>query len=91
VIGWVPAARVVVLNAATPEPSSGSATLSAVEPSLNMTVPVGVPLDELTVTVNVTFTFGVDGFKLETSWIFGGPIIFCIRFAVLPVYSVSPL
>ena len=80
-----------MLNAATPEPSSGSAMLSAVEPSLNITVPVGVPLAELTVTVKVTFAPGVDGFRLETSWIFGGPIIFCVRFAVLPVYSVSPL
>ena len=87
----MPAARVAVLNAATPEPSSGTATLSAVEPSLNITVPVGVPLDEETVTVKVTFAPGVDGFRLETSCIFGGPITFCVRFAVLPVYNVSPL
>ena len=87
----MPAASVAVLNAATPEPSSGSAIVSAVEPSLKIAVPVGVPLGELTVTVNVTFAPGVDGFKLETSCIFGGPITFCVRFAVLPVYNASPL
>ena len=80
-----------MLNAATPEPSSGTAVLNAVEPSLKITVPVGVPFDELTVTVKVTFAPGVDGFRLETSCIFGGPITFCVRFAVLPVYNVSPL
>ena len=87
----MPAARVAVLNAATPEPSSGTAVLSAVEPSSNITVPVGVPLGEETVTVKVTFAPGVDGFRLETSCIFGGPITFCVRFAALPVYNASPL
>lgn len=75
-IGCVPAASVAVLNAATPKPSIGSATLRAVVPSLNITVPVGVPAEDVTVTVNVTFAFGVEGFRLDTSWMFGGPITF---------------
>ena len=50
-----------------------------------------MPLGEETVTVKVTFAPGAEGFRLETSWIFGGPITFCVRFAVLPVYNVSPL
>jgi len=61
----VPAARVEVLNCACP---LLSATVpSAVAPSLNVTVPVGVPEADVTVAVNVTDCPTFDGFNEETS------------------------
>ncbi len=49
----VPTARVVVLNVATPELLSVPVP-SVVDPSMKVTVPVGVPDDPVTVAVKVT-------------------------------------
>jgi hypothetical protein len=54
VIGWFPVARVLVMNVATPTPFSAPVP-NVLAPSLNVTVPVGVPADvEVIVAVKVT-------------------------------------
>ena len=67
VILWLPTLRLVVVDVARPMPFS-DATPSVVAPSLNVTVPVGVPepgATAFTVTVNVTDWPNVDGFTEE--------------------------
>jgi hypothetical protein len=56
VMEWDPAASVEVVSVATPEPLSVTALPRAVDPSLNVTEPVGVwpPAFAVTVAVNVT-------------------------------------
>src|SRR6266853_409779 len=49
---WDPAARVLILKIAIPEPSNGEAP-KLVSPSRNTTLPVGTPPAELTVAVSV--------------------------------------
>lgn len=60
-IDRVPAARLEVAHGAWPEASATDEQI-AVVPSLNVTVPVGVPLLPLTVAVNVTDCPVFDGF-----------------------------
>ena len=52
-IEWVPAASLLVLKMATPEPLRGAVPMT-VEPSRKLTVPDGVPTLELTVATKVT-------------------------------------
>jgi hypothetical protein len=62
----VPVVRVVVVNFATAEVSATEP--SVVEPSLNVTVPVGVPVaEDVTVAVNVTDCPEIDGLSEEDS------------------------
>ena len=57
---WLPADRLDVLKVATPLLLSGLVP-SGVVPSRNVTAPVGLPLAEVTVAVNVTDWPNVDG------------------------------
>ena len=68
VMVWLPTARAAVARVATPELLS-VAVPRLVEPSLKVTVPVGVPLPEVraTVAVNVTDWVDVDGLWLLVS------------------------
>jgi len=66
VIMCEPTAKVAVENVATPEPLSVPVP-SVVPPSLNVTVPVGVPELPVTVAVNVTGAPESDGFALEVN------------------------
>jgi hypothetical protein len=66
VIEWLPVVSVDVPKVATPLPFR-SAVPSVVAPSLNVTVPVGVPAVDVTVAVNVTDCPNVDGFSAEVS------------------------
>ena len=61
VIACDPMARLDVDNFATPLASSGTDP-SVVAPSMNATLPAGVPPDEVTVAVNVTVSPVLDGF-----------------------------
>ena len=64
-IEWVPTASALVLNVAFPEPLRVPLP-SVVEPSLNVTLPVGVgPDPALTVAVKVTELPWVDGLLEE--------------------------
>src|SRR5262245_26116793 len=51
---WLPTASADVLNAAWPVPSTGTLDARTLAPSVNVTVPAGTPLPEVTVAVNVT-------------------------------------
>jgi hypothetical protein len=53
---WLPAMSVLVVKAAMPEPFSGTLLASVVEVvvSVNVAVPVGVPLPDVTVAVIVS-------------------------------------
>jgi hypothetical protein len=73
VIVWLPTARVVVLNAACPLPFTATFDASVVAPSLNVTVPVGVPAADVTVAANVTDCPEVDGFGEELTLVAVAP------------------
>src|SRR5947208_3363521 len=60
----VPVPSVLVANVACPEPSSAPVP-SEFAPSLNVTLPVGVPPPELTTAVNVTGCPYVEGFASD--------------------------
>jgi hypothetical protein len=62
---WVAAVNEEVVKLATPELSSGMALPITVEPSLKLTVPVGVPAPPVTVAVNVTDCPKAEGFWEE--------------------------
>jgi len=67
VMEWEPAVSVLVANVAIAEPFSGPLP-KVVAPSLNVTVPVGVPGDvDVTVAVNVTDCPARLGFRLDAS------------------------
>jgi len=57
----VPTLSVPVVNVATPA-TMGTLDASGVAPSMNVTVPVGVPAPDVTVAVNVTDWPNTDGF-----------------------------
>jgi hypothetical protein len=61
----VPTAREEIVSVALPEESSVPVPM-VVPPSWNVTVPVGVPSGELTVTLNVTACPNTDGFWEDT-------------------------
>jgi hypothetical protein len=65
VIEWVPAVSADVVTVAWPLASSNPDP-SAVDPSQNVTVPVGV-LDPVTVAVNVTPSPNVEGLMLDVT------------------------
>ena len=65
VIGCTPTASPEVTNVALPLLSMPEP--SRVEPFLKLTVPLGVPLVDVTLAVNVTAASNVDGFKEEAS------------------------
>ena len=54
VMVWLPTASAAVLKAAWPRPSTVTLEARTVEPSANVTVPVGTPPLPVTVAVNVT-------------------------------------
>src|SRR5438477_2360644 len=54
VMVWLPAASAAVLKAAAPAPLTGTLEARTVEPSANVTLPVGTPPVPVTVAVNVT-------------------------------------
>jgi len=62
---WLPTARFVVLNVATPLALTATAEANVVAPSVNFTVPLGVPVVAVTVAVNVTDCPKLDGFGAE--------------------------
>jgi capsular polysaccharide biosynthesis protein len=66
VIMCEPTANAAVVNVATPEPLSVPVP-RVVPPSLNVTVPVGVPEVPVTVALNVTGAPESDGFTLDIS------------------------
>ena len=61
----------------------------AVPPSLNTTVPVGVPAVEVTVAVNVTVCANCDGLTDEVTTVVVDALV-TVRFAVLLVVPVPP-
>jgi hypothetical protein len=62
----VPTLSVEVVNVAIPDPFNTNVP-SIVDPSVNLTVPVGVRPAEFTVTVNVTDWLSVEGFNDEVT------------------------
>ena len=69
VIEWLPIVSVDVVNVAVPEPSKVPDP-SAVEPSMNVTVPVGIPepgMLAVTVAVNVTDCPNTEGLAEEAT------------------------
>jgi len=92
VMGWVPTVSVVVVKVATAAPFSVPVP-RVVPPSLNVTVPVGVPAPAVTVNVavNVTDCPKLDGFTEEVSALLIVPCTLCVNTAdVLPAKLVSP-
>src|ERR1700722_11068191 len=80
----VPPLRVVVAKVATP-PFSGAVPRFAL-PSLNVTLPVGVPDAEETVAVNLTDRLKVDGFGDAPSVVVVVPITATVtRFDGMPL------
>jgi hypothetical protein len=65
VILRVPAARVAIVSCAPP-PLRGTVA-RVVAPFMKVTVPVGLPDDDVTVAVNVTDCTKVEGLRLETA------------------------
>ena len=66
---WLPIASTEVVNVAIPEPSKVPVP-SVVNPSMNVTVPVGIPepgASEMTVAVNVTDWPNTDGLAEEAT------------------------
>src|SRR6185436_13737334 len=64
---WLPTESAVVLNAACPEPLTGTLEAHVVAPSVKVTVPAGTPLPEVTVAVKVTDCPKADGLGAEAS------------------------
>jgi len=64
---WLPTLRFDLVHIALPKPSNCTEPHSVVVPSLNATVPVGVPPAEVTVAVNVTVSPYVEGFGDDVS------------------------
>jgi hypothetical protein len=64
-IVWLPTASAAVLKEACPAPSTATFDASTVEPSANVTVPVGAPPLPATVAVNVAVWPRVEGFGAE--------------------------
>jgi hypothetical protein len=90
VIECAPTARELVVNVAKPEPFNGPVP-RVVAPSLNVTVPVGVPEPAVTAAVKVTGEPNVAGFALEVKVVVVVCITFCVKTAdVLVMSSVSP-
>src|SRR6478672_6922199 len=67
VMVWLPTARVVVLKAAWPAPSTVTPEARVVAPSVKVTVPTGTPAPEVTVAVNVTDCPNAEGLGAELS------------------------
>ena len=65
-IEFVPTDRLDVEKDAWPFPFSGKVA-RLVEPSLKVTLPVGVPPPEVTVAMNVTICPDLEGFKDEVT------------------------
>jgi hypothetical protein len=61
---WLPTARALVVTVATPEDSVGAPSGVLVVVSVNCTLPVGVPLDEVTEAVKVTAVLRMLGVEL---------------------------
>ena len=90
-----PTARAVVVNVATPDQFTG-AVPSVVDPSVNVTVPVGVPAPGATtdtVAVRVTACPNTDALADETNWVVvAAGFTACVRAAeVLEAKLGSPL
>jgi hypothetical protein len=67
VIVWLPPARVVVLNVATPLAFTATLEANVAAPSVNVMVPEGTPADEVTVAVKVTDCPKVEGFGADVT------------------------
>ena len=81
-IGWVPVASDAVARVACP-PERFTVPIG-VTPSVNITVPVGVPATEATVAVSETVPPNVDGFALlVTLVVVTVPITDCVRAALV--------
>ena len=89
---WVPTLNDEIGNVATPEAFSVTVP-RVVAPSLNVTVPVGVPIEEVTIDVNVTAWPYVDGFSEEESAVELVALLTVCTSAdeVLPAQLASPL
>ena len=87
----VPALNVEVLKEAAP--LNRDTVPSVFVPFLKVTLPVGVPFEELTVAVKVTDCPNVEGFKLENSAVVvGTPFTVCTStLEVLAKWVASPL
>lgn len=89
-IECAPTVSELVVNVATPEPFNVPVP-RVVAPSLNVTVPVGVPEAAATVAVNVTGEPTVDGFALEVRVVVVLCVTVCVKTAdVLVTSSVAP-
>jgi hypothetical protein len=86
-----PAVSVDVLKVAVPV-GSGVPVPRVVAPCLKTTVPVGMPLPELTVAVKVTVCPTLDRFCEEVSVVVvAALLIFCVRVLELAAKEASPL
>jgi hypothetical protein len=65
-IDKVPLGKVEVVTVATPDAFNVAVPMDAV-PLLKVTLPVGMPLPEVTVAVNVTDWWNVEGFGVDTT------------------------
>jgi hypothetical protein len=61
---WLPTARVLVVKVATPEDSVSVPSTALFVVSVNCTLPVGVPLVEVTVAVKLTALLKMLGLEL---------------------------
>ena len=89
-IEWLPTARVEEVNVALPAVTV-TALASVVVPSVNLTVPVGVPLDEVIVAVSVTDDPDVDGFAEEVTVVVVDPPVTTCDSAVLALLVKPPV
>jgi len=90
VIEWLPTARVEEVNVALPAVTV-TALARVVVPSVNLTVPVGVPLADAMVAVRVTDDPDVDGFAEEVTVVVVDPPVTTCESAVLALLVKPPV
>jgi hypothetical protein len=90
VIEWLPTARVDEVKVAVP-PETVTALARVVAPSVNLTVPVGVPPAEVMVAVRVMDDPDVDGFAEEVTVVVVDPPVTTCESAVLTLLAKPPV
>jgi hypothetical protein len=90
VIEWLPTASVEEVNVALPAVTV-TALARVVVPSVNLTVPVGVPLADAMVAVRVTDDPDVDGFAEEVTVVVVDPPVTTCESAVLALFVKPPV
>ena len=90
VIVCLPTASALVLNVACPLALTATFDAQVEAPSVNVTVPTGIPAADATVAVNVTDWPKVDGFGAELTAVVVGPSTVC-AVAAVPLLFAQPV